>query len=204
MRLTGVGSTISFEKDIYRLLGKKTLLVDPAGEEILREHAEFTHIKSLLVGTKSINSNATTLNDLVSENFAAESNLILQIDIESSEYGVLLSASEQLLNKFLIIVIEFHDLNRWKKKLLFDNLYEPAVRNLLSTHVPVHLHPNGFSGTFRLGRIRLPRVVESTFVRRSEIKERHSFAIIPNPLDIDSRSRQRIEIDFEALNQLHR
>ena len=49
--------------------------------------------------------------------------LILQMDIEGSEYQVILNAPDELLSQFRILVVEFHYLQR---------LFDPLVFGLFS------------------------------------------------------------------------
>lgn len=198
----GVGHSITFEKDLNELLGTKTVLVDPGGEEISSQLPNSTHIKKFLSGRNIGDSSFLTLEDVTDEHFPEAKNLLLQMDIEGSEYGVLLSANKQLLSRFLIIIIEFHDINRWKKSTLFETFYKPSIQNLLTSHSPVHLHPNSYCGSFRLKGTRLPQVFELTLIRNDSPNLCDYFSHLPNELDIDFHSGKRLEIDFSYLDQM--
>ena len=65
-----------------------------------------TFIKKFL-GTK-INSEYITLENWMNTYVPNEKDMILQMDIEGSEYDVLLDVQNNLLDKFRIIIIEFH------------------------------------------------------------------------------------------------
>jgi len=195
----GVGHTIAFESHLYNAFGLKTVLVDPSNEIIAQTLPDSIHLKHLLASVPSERSNSITLEQVINENFAMENNLVLQMDIEGSEYGVLLTAPESILKRFLVVIVEFHDLNRWKKRGLFEDLYKPALYNLLKTHVPVHLHPNSFSGYFRLSTSKIPRVLEVTLLRKDSPLLRDAFQSLPHPLDIDASSASNLQVNFNEL-----
>ncbi|MEB2782420.1 FkbM family methyltransferase [Algoriphagus sp. C2-6-M1] len=95
---------------------------------------------------------------------ASNSDLLLQMDIEGSEYECLLAVSNDLLNKFRIIVIEFHHFNRIFERD-FLRMVEKVFNKLLINHSVVHIHPNNKSNlTFTKG-VRIPSLLEITFLR---------------------------------------
>lgn len=90
--------------------------------------------------------------------------IFLKMDIEGAEYPWLLSLSEDQLNKFKQIVIEFHVINddSWDTKL------EDKIKtfNILSkTHYAIHIHGNNYGGLTN----RIPNVVEITYIRKNTI-----------------------------------
>ena len=79
-----------------------------------------------------------TLDQRVKESLKSTGGEIMQMNIAGFEYEVLDCASKELINRFRIIVIKFHGLD------LLESFKMGVSRNLLSTHVCVHIYPNNF------------------------------------------------------------
>jgi len=89
-------------------------------------------------------------------------NIFLKMDIEGGEYPWLLSISEEQLNKFTQITIEFHGINddTWgcnygDKKKCFEKL--------ANTHYLIHAHGNNYSAVTN----NIPDVIELTYVNKN-------------------------------------
>ncbi len=98
------------------------------------------------------------------------SDLILQMDIERSEYSVILDTPAEILKRFRIIVVEFHDIDK-----LFDRhtirLYRAVFEKLLNDFHVVHIHPNNWSPIVARDGVAIPPLLEFSFLRkdRSEV-----------------------------------
>jgi hypothetical protein len=116
--------------------------------------------------------------------------LILQMDIEGSEYEVILSIPDDLLGQFRMIVIEFHGLDRLFDPFAFGLISACFEKLQKSFHV-VHIHPNNCCGAAQMGGIEIPRLMEFTFLNRkrtSRIKPQLSF---PHQFDADNLPEAR-------------
>jgi hypothetical protein len=111
--------------------------------------------------------------------------LLLQMDIEGSEYEVILNAPSELLSSFRIIVLELHDLDR-----LFDpfayRIMRTCFEKLLRDFYVVHAHPNNCSGVFEYGGVEMPEVVEVTFYNRGRGTPGPYRQDFPHALDADN------------------
>jgi hypothetical protein len=111
---------------------------------------------------------------------------MLQMDIESAEYRVLLDASDALLQSLRIMVIEFHDLDRMFGRFPFA-IIEATFNKLLRHHHVVHIHPNNSCTTAVRGEIAIPPVLEFTFYRKDRARLAAGGKVtIPHPLDTDN------------------
>lgn len=114
----------------------------------------------------------------------ARGDLLLQMDIEGSEYTVLPSLDPATLARFRIVIVEFHQL-----PLLADpficRILSPAFEVLLEQFVPVHLHPNNVRRSKRFGELEVPRTMEFTFLRRDRVRPGGPAPTFPHPLDAD-------------------
>jgi hypothetical protein len=108
---------------------------------------------------------------------------ILQMDIEDGEYPVLFDASVEILNKFRIIVIEFHRLNHLFNKDGFELIFL-SFQKLAKNFEVVHIHPNNCKPPVSNGHYSIPPVMEFTFLRKDRIKKRQKNINFPHLLDM--------------------
>jgi len=111
--------------------------------------------------------------------------MILQMDIEGSEYPVLCETPESVLQRFRIIVIEFHDLDRLFEKN-FLRIYTAGINRLTRYFHCVHIHPNNCTPPVRRGNIEIPPVMEFTFLRKDRTRVTNRRLSFPHPLDADN------------------
>lgn len=121
-----------------------------------------------------------------------DTELLLQMDIEGGEYATLMNASDELMGRFKIMVIEFHRLqNLWNRG--FFEIAETVFDKILQTHVCVHLHPNNFKGTdgsvYSLFGVDIPKVMEFTFLRKNVAELTGYQTQFPHPLDFDNTAK---------------
>jgi hypothetical protein len=110
------------------------------------------------------------------------SDLLLQMDIEGAEYLVLVDTPIEILQKFRIIVIEFHRLDLIFSSEIFE-LYSLVFSKLLSTHAVVHIHPNNNDGQLSMKGMQIPRTMEFTFLRKDRFVAVEGVQSYPHFLD---------------------
>ncbi len=110
-------------------------------------------------------------------------NLLLQMDIEGSEYNCLLNTSDSCLKQFRIMVIEFHDLYRLKNQRFLNQIFIPIMQRILSQFDCVHAHANNCLPFIKIANFDIPQVIELTFYRKSCNKGLKNI-YIPHPEDI--------------------
>jgi hypothetical protein len=110
------------------------------------------------------------------------SDLLLQMDIEGSEYEVIIQSSNELLKKFRIIVIEFHDMQN-----LFDRFglktISACFAKLQRDFEIVHIHPNNNHQPIKYLGLEVPPALEITFLRKDRIHQKIPLKEFPHPLD---------------------
>lgn len=179
----GVSTVSGFESDCVRR-GMKAFLADKSVDGPAEKNELFRFTKKF-VGAVSGND-FMTLDDWVSTSLpGTSSDLVLQIDIEGYEYEVFLSASEALMRRFRIIVVEFHHLDQLWNKFFFD-LAKRAFDKIQKFHSCVHIHPNNCCGVMEKDGIEIPRVMEFTFLRVDRIEQSSPQTEFPHPLDFDN------------------
>ena len=107
------------------------------------------------------------------------------MDIEGSEYEVILSLPDRLLDQFRIVVIEFHNLDR-----LFDAFRRSSscFERLCGSFYVTHIHPNSQDGSLRYGDLEVPRSMEFTFLNKKRVGRTKPQTAFPHKLDMDNLS----------------
>jgi len=91
------------------------------------------------------------------------------MDIEGSEIEVLYNVSLECLDRFIIIIIEFHNFHDIFTHLglkIYNNLFD----KILKTHNIVHIHPNNTSGTVNFLNKKISELYEITFINKKDCK----------------------------------
>jgi len=179
----GVDIESRFELELAKR-GLKVFLADLSVENPSVIHPNFFFIKKFL---GSFNSNYyLTLDSWINNSeIDSSSDLILQMDIEGYEYESIFSISDKNLNRFRIIVIEFHDLNRLIEPYFFCQ-FSRVIEKLLQNHSVVHIHPNNYFPTIQMGELEVPPIMEFTFLRNDRFYSREKRFDFPHILDKDN------------------
>jgi hypothetical protein len=159
----GVGSDISFEAALSVHV-KRIDLYDHTVAE-LPVAIKNSNFYRLGIGEES-NNNFVTLAH-ATDLFDSNENILLKMDIESSEWAVLASAASATLNRFQQIVVEFHGLLRLSESDFAREIIK-ALYKLNETHKLVHLHINNYEPIGIVGGVVVPNVLEATYLKASE------------------------------------
>lgn len=187
----GVSLVSEFEKECADR-GMKVFLADKSVEGPAAKHELFYFTKTF-VGAMSNDDFMTLDNWVASACLETHSDLLLQMDIEGYEYEVFLSTSDALMQRFRIIVAEFHQLDALWSWPFFD-LVGRVFEKILQTHTCVHIHPNNCCGCLRKDGLDIPRVMEFTFLRKDRIKSSSHQKTFPNPLDYDNTANPSLPL----------
>ena len=176
----GVSTQSHFEEQLADR-GIRSFLADYSVDAPPVARAEFTFDKKFLGASDG--GNYFMLSTWKNQHLPGYADdLLLQMDIEGSEYEVILSTPEELLNQLRIMVIEVHGLDK-----LFDcfafGLISAFFNKVLRHFQVVHIHPNNCCGSMRSGGIEVPRVAEFTFLNRARIGAMEPVLQLPHPLD---------------------
>lgn len=184
----GVSFVSGFEKDCADL-GMHVFLADASVDGPAEAHALFSFTKKFIGGTAR--DGFITLDEWVSRSVAdANSDLILQIDIEGYEYEVFLSTSDALMHRFRIIVAEFHLLDELVS--VWSDRYKEIIRTfqkILRSHACVHIHPNNCCGSVKTNGMEIPKVMEFTFLRKDRFGHSEYETSFPHELDADNTGK---------------
>ena len=176
----GVADNARFESDLAKR-GIRSFLADYSVDRSPVE-SEMLHFEKKYLGAVN-NDSFMTLETWVEKSLPNHSrDLILQMDIEGSEYDVMVETPEIVWKKFRIVVIEFHGLhtvfNRYGLKL-----FSCCFQKMLNHFEVVHVHPNNVAIPVRRGDLEVPAVMEMTFLRKDRVLWRKESTLFPHPLD---------------------
>ena len=178
----GVCESSSFESDLTQR-GVKCFLADYSVDAPPISNALFDFEKKYL-GAKN-NETFMTLEGWIFLKAPDINDSILQMDIEGSEYSVILESSSEILRKFRILVIEFHNLDFIFNKMGFDSI-NLAFGKLLKDFEIVHIHPNNSNQPFACNGFFVPPVMEFTFLRKDRVSYKSKSTHFPHVLDVAS------------------
>jgi hypothetical protein len=116
----------------------------------------------------------------------SQGDLLLQMDIEGAEYRNILATSEGTLARFRVIVLEVHGLGKMLEAPILREVIAPFFQKLARSFTTVHAHPNNCCGDFTVPDtdIRIPNVLELTFIRDDHFVPAPGPAALPHPLDV--------------------
>lgn len=180
----GVSETWDFERYVAEHYDMPSFMVD-GSVDAPPGLTELQHFSRLWLGPRS-RSGMTSLEDWVSQSgVSLESDLMLQMDIEGSEYGVLAAAPLATLRRFRIAVVEFHGLDWISVGPVLRQRILPALRKMAVDFEVVHVHPNNCCGVQMSYGVPVPKVLEVTYLRRDYVQDVPVRARLPHPLDRD-------------------
>jgi hypothetical protein len=176
----GVSNSSAFESDLASR-GIESFMADYSVDGPAEESPMF-HFSKRYLGAFTDNV-FITLGDWLQTSVSPEDgDLILQMDIEGSEYDVIFETPEEIWKRFRIVTIEFHDVNAVFQPMGLK-LLSLCMNKLLSVFDVVHIHPNNGGGIIRNGTLDIPRMIEVTFLRKDRVATREAVLSFPHPFD---------------------
>jgi len=160
----GIKNEESFSRDFikkYNMNKSKCFGFDGTIDTYPYEYTtEINFIKKNIAAVE--NNSLTNLHPLINN----YNNIFLKMDIEGCEYDWLLSLTENHLNRFAQIVIEFHGINDDSWNNTHSNKIK-CFEKLKNTHYIVHAHANNDAATI----MNIPHVIELTYVNKKFFEE---------------------------------
>ena len=180
----GVASTATFELDLVNR-GIPCFLADYSVDEppFMSHQIDF---EKKYLGTKDSEVFMTLDTWLEKKNIESH-NLLLQMDIEGAEWQVLESVSRDTLNRFRILVVEFHGLHHIFLRFSYERIIN-IFEKLLADFFVVHFHPNNNDGLCRQLGVNIPPTVEVTFLRKDLVNHVETVSTLTNSLDVQNSS----------------
>jgi hypothetical protein len=159
----GVGTDVSFEAALSNLV-ERIDLYDHTVSDLPTPIKNANFIK---LGISELDDpNFVTLTKALSS-FDTNAQILLKMDIESSEWGVLANSPSSAIGRFQQIVVEFHGLLQISDSVYAKNVIS-ALARLNETHRLVHLHINNYEPVRIIAGVPIPNVLEATYLNVSE------------------------------------
>jgi len=159
----GVGEDISFEAELVKFV-KRIDFYDHTVDQLPLKLNNSNFVKLGISGVRE--PGYITLSDALNS-FPQGDNILLKMDIESSEWGVLFNSPPEVLSRFQQIVIEFHGLFGITSPIRANEILK-SLTKLNESHRLVHLHVNNYEPVRIVAGVPLPNVLEATYLRTSE------------------------------------
>ncbi len=175
----GVATSVAFETDLAER-GIRSFMIDGSIQALPKANPLF-HFQPLFLGVCDAPGHIS-LTNWIKDSVSTTDDLILQMDIEGSEYGVILNTDKAVLEMFRILVIEFHNLD-WVFSQLGCDILTAVLQRLLATHEIVHIHPNNYSWPVRFRNYAVPPTMEFTFLRKDRVVHSAAAGAFPHALD---------------------
>jgi hypothetical protein len=185
----------SFERDLFEKYKITSNIIDEESKRPTDLPSNFSYTSAFL-GTKNLPGIIKFSEWVNGFKISHNGDFILQMDIEGAEWESILEIPEDILMKFSILVIEFHNTSSFRIAKYFDNIYQPVLEKILIHFEPVHIHGNNNCGTENFGNFQFPQVFEMTFLRKDRILSSEGYCELPNPLD-SKNVQDRDEIVFQ-------
>ena len=176
----GVAQTATFELEIANR-GIRSYLADYSVDQSPSEH-KYIQFDKKFVGSRNDEQFMTLAEWVHSKNLPVAGDLLLQMDIEGSEYETILSTTQDLLSRFRILVVEFHYLD--KVSTYFGNkIIIETFSKLQSQFEIVHIHPNNCCDPVAIHGLQIHPCIEVTFLRRDRFQDSSPTSTFPHLLD---------------------
>lgn len=145
------------------------------------------------------NEKTITLEKWISESLPPghKEDLMMQMDIEGAEFETLLATPHSILEKFRIIIVEFHHFNHLDNKSHY-NLVNATIEKIRERFEPVHLHANNHETVTNVNGVLMPNVIEVTFLRKDRVKDKKRLRALPHVLDLPNNP-QRADIELPLI-----
>ena len=164
----GVGNLIQFEKDLADM-GIKCYMADASVEKPPISHERF-FFKKKYIGPNS-SKDYITLKKWIDETPIKEhlEKTILKIDIEGGEYDIFDDVDQKIIDKFPIIIMEFHHLNSLLSPLSFE-LINKVFNKILKNHFVIANIPNKVIDPVKYNsNLEIFDMIELTLLRKDKI-----------------------------------
>jgi hypothetical protein len=180
----GIDTDISFEEEFVTKYDTKCVAFDGTINNFSTNNAKIEIVKKNIGFTNT--DIVTNLHDLINQH----TNIFVKMDIEGGEIPWIKSLSNEQLNKFDQIVMEFH--------FPFSDNEVDVFNRINNNHVLVHFHGNNCCGTRFHKGVMIPNVFECTYLHKKFFTQSPQLNTdgIPSSLDMKNTENPEIYINY--------
>jgi hypothetical protein len=102
------------------------------------------------------------LEDWVNDKAPSRNDLLLQMDIEGAEYEVILDTPDDILKRFRMVVLEFHNMHMLYTDRIF-RIINQCLKKFDRQFSEAHVHPNNCCPVYRYQGFEVPKVSRSRY-----------------------------------------
>jgi hypothetical protein len=182
----GIENDLSFEEDFVKMYEIKCYAYDGTINEINTTEKNIEFIKKNI--NNNNNNNETNLHDIID----SYENIMVKMDIEGGEIPWINSLNENQMNKFVQIVMEFHN--------PFSENELAVFKKINKTHLLVHFHANNCCGVRNIKGTYIPNIFECTYINKKYLNLPYELNknIIPSDIDMKNvLSNDEIIINYK-------
>lgn len=165
----GVSNPATFELDLAERFRIPSLMTDGTVARSPIDHPMLSFTRRNIGWPNS--DSEVTLERWVEEADAEHSgqDYLLQIDIEGAEYEAFTIVPREVLQRFRIIVVEYHKVQTAMRGVA-KGFFLGMLRKLSDDFAVAHIHPNNCCGVVDVEGIAVPKVLEVTYIRRDRLQ----------------------------------
>ena len=185
----GVGQISKFEDELTKM-GIKCFLADYSVNPKFKN--SLIDFEKKFIGPVSF-ENYLGFKEWVKKKIEYKTNndLLLQIDIEGDEYDLINSFDEEILNKFRIILIEFHQMHYLFDEFFFNKI-DKVIKKISKFFYCTHIHPNNdVDFIYKYKNIIIPPVLEFSFLRKDRGTLVNEELFFPSKIDQPNNIKKR-------------
>lgn len=159
----GISNDVSWEQDIANL-GIHCFMYDHTISRLPKKYKLFHWHKTGICGDEPV-KDCRPLSEFIKINgHEGNNNLILKMDIESSEWDVMEAVNRENLLQFKQIIFELHDMcSEYKYECICN-----VLKKINETHQVVHIHGNNYVDYTLIGDIVMPHCLEILYIRKND------------------------------------
>lgn len=174
----GVGKINGFENDIMKR-NIKVFMADKTVEKPILLNDNYEFLKKNL-GSYA-DEQTITLDEWIN-NTKVNKGILIQMDIEGSEYEVINNLTEENLKKIKVMIIEFHHFDQVITKIGYK-VIQNVLKKILKYFDVAHIHPNNCCEILKMDKIIIPSTLEVTFLNKKLTLKKEKILNLPHKLD---------------------
>ena len=174
----GIGKINGFENDIMKR-NIKVFMADKTVEKPILLNDNYEFLKKNL--GSYVDQETITLDEWINDT-KVNKGILVQMDIEGSEYEVINNLTKDNLKKIKVMIVEFHHFEQVITKIGYK-VIENVLKKILKYFDVAHIHPNNCCGILKMNKTIIPSTLEITFLNKKLTLKKEKINNLPHKLD---------------------